>query len=100
MIQAFYSGAIGAQQQMKKMEIQGNNIANVNTYGYKNEQPAFGTLMYGMVNGVDGAQLPKGAAEAASSQTEPAVRPCAEPHGVPGSVFRRRGCTDRPGWPP
>ena len=45
MIQAFYSGAIGAQQQMKKMEIQGNNIANVNTYGYKNEQPAFGTLM-------------------------------------------------------
>ena len=33
MIQAFYSGAIGAQQQMKKMEIQGNNIANVNTYG-------------------------------------------------------------------
>ena len=40
--------------------IQGNNIANVNTYGYKNEQPAFGTLMYGMVNGVDGAQLPKG----------------------------------------
>ena len=67
MIQAFYSGAIGAQQQMKKMEIQGNNIANVNTYGYKNEQPAFGTLMYGMVNGVDGAQLPKGSGAAVLS---------------------------------
>ena len=67
MIQAFYSGAIGAQQQMKKMEIQGNNIANVNTYGYKNEQPAFGTVMYGMVNGVDGAQLPKGSGAAVLS---------------------------------
>ena len=31
MIQAFYSAAVGAQQQMQKMNVQANNIANVNT---------------------------------------------------------------------
>lgn len=33
MIQAFYSAAVGAQQQMQKMNVQANNIANVNTCG-------------------------------------------------------------------
>ena len=51
MIQAFYSAAVGAQQQMQKMNVQANNIANVNTCGFKAEKPAFQALMYGMVNG-------------------------------------------------
>ena len=49
MIQAFYSAAVGAQQQMQKMNVQANNIANVNTCGFKAEKPAFQALMYGMV---------------------------------------------------
>ena len=61
MLQAFYNAALGAQQQMQRMNVQGNNISNVNTYGYKGEKPAFGVLMHGMVNGIDGAELPKGA---------------------------------------
>ena len=52
MIQAFYSAAVGAQQQMQKMNVQANNIANVNTCGFKAEKPAFQALMYGMVNGI------------------------------------------------
>lgn len=64
MLQAFYSAAVGAQQQMDRMDVHGNNIANVNTYGYKAEKPAFGVLMNSMVNGVDGAQLPKGSGAA------------------------------------
>ena len=60
MIQAFYSAAVGAQQQMQKMNVQANNIANVNTCGFKAEKPAFQALMYGMVNGIGGDQLPKG----------------------------------------
>ena len=64
MLQAFYSAAVGAQQQMDRMDVHGNNIANVNTYGYKAEKPAFGVLMNTMVNGVDGAQLPKGSGAA------------------------------------
>ena len=60
MIQAFYSAAVGAQQQMQKMNVQANNIANVNTCGFKAEKPAFQALMYGMVNGIGGDKLPKG----------------------------------------
>ena len=51
MLQAFYSASVGAQQQMMGMNVHGNNIANVNTYGYKAEKPAFGVLMNSMVNG-------------------------------------------------
>ena len=64
MLQGFYSAAVGAQQQMQSMGVHGNNIANVNTYGFKAEKPAFGVLMHSMVEGVDGAQLPKGSGAA------------------------------------
>ena len=60
MIQGFYSAATGAQQQMTRLGVHGNNISNVNTYGYKAEKPAFGALMYSMVAGAEGAELPKG----------------------------------------
>ena len=64
MIQAFYSAAVGAQQQMRHLDVHGNNIANVNTYGFKAQIPAFQTLMYGMLGGADGNQLPKGSGSA------------------------------------
>lgn len=64
MIQAFYSAAVGAQQQMRHLDVHGNNIANVNTYGFKAQMPAFQTLMYGMLGGADGKQLPKGSGSA------------------------------------
>ena len=60
MIQAFYSGVVGAQQQMLRMNVQANNMANVNTGGFRAEQASFQTLLYQDVTGIDGAQLPKG----------------------------------------
>lgn len=60
MIQAFYSASLGAQQQMKRMDVQGNNIANVNTQGFKREAAAFEAALYTAENGVDGNLLPKG----------------------------------------
>ena len=60
MLQGFYSAAVGAQQQMDRLNVQANNIANVNTYGYRAEKPAFEALMYGMLDGIDGEQLPRG----------------------------------------
>ena len=60
MIQGFYSAAVGAQQQMQRLNVQANNIANVNTYWYKGEKPAFEALMYGGEDGIDGARLPRG----------------------------------------
>lgn len=60
MLQAFYSAAVGAQQQMLRMNVYSNNISNVNTQGYKTQVPAFQALMYGMLEGIDGSQLPRG----------------------------------------
>lgn len=60
MLQGFYSAVTGAQQQMLRMDVQANNISNVNTNGYKAQVPAFQSLMYGMLEGVDGSQLPRG----------------------------------------
>lgn len=59
MNQSFYTAALGAQQQMQRMNVQANNIANVNTYGYKAEKAAFQALMFGMVEGTED-QLPRG----------------------------------------
>ena len=60
MIQGFYSAAVGAQQQMYSMDVHGNNIANINTQGFKAQVPSFQSLMYSMQGGIDGSQLPKG----------------------------------------
>ncbi len=60
MIQGFYAATVGAQQQMERMTVQANNMANANTYGYKAESPSFGTLLYGMIQGVEGNDVPKG----------------------------------------
>lgn len=60
MLQAFYSATVGAQQQMQRLNVYANNISNVNTYGYKAQVPAFQALMYGMLDGIDGSQLPRG----------------------------------------
>lgn len=60
MLQAFYSSTVGAQQQMQRLNVYANNISNVNTYGYKAQVPAFQALMYGMLDGIDGSQLPRG----------------------------------------
>lgn len=60
MLQAFYSATVGAQQQMLRMDVQANNISNVNTNGYKAQVPAFQALMYGMLDGINNSQLPRG----------------------------------------
>lgn len=46
MDQAFYIGAVGAHQQLRHLNIQGDNIANVKTQGYKANKARFINLMY------------------------------------------------------
>lgn len=60
MNQSFYIGATGARQQQNSLNVQGNNIANVNTYGFKAEKSRFGSLLYQNMQGIDGAELPAG----------------------------------------
>jgi len=46
MNQSFFIGAIGAHQQQQRLGLHGNNIANVNTYGFKADKGRFANLMY------------------------------------------------------
>ncbi len=47
MNESFFIGAVGAHQQLKRLTVHGNNIANLNTYGFKAEKSRFSNLMYG-----------------------------------------------------
>ena len=69
MNQSFFIGAVGAHQQQKRLNVQGNNIANVNTYGFKAEKGRFAALMYEDIKAVDDAQLPAGAGPACGPRT-------------------------------
>lgn len=60
MDQSFYIGAVGASQQMQRMHIQGNNIANVNTYGYKASKARFTPLFYQHMLAAEQPEVPYG----------------------------------------
>jgi flagellar basal-body rod protein FlgG len=60
MNQSFYIGAVGAQQQMLRMNVYGDNIANVNTYGYKTQRADFSALMYDGLRAVESDTLRSG----------------------------------------
>jgi len=57
---SFYAAAVGVSQQQERLNVHGNNIANVNTYGFRNARPSFTQLMYDNVDGIDGENLPRG----------------------------------------
>ena len=59
MNQSFYIGAVGAQQQLYHLNVHGDNIANVNTFGYKANKSYFMALLYQNWPGVE-AELPMG----------------------------------------
>lgn len=64
MNQSFYIGAVGAQQQLVHLNVHGDNIANLNTYGFKANRSHFTALMYqnhrGALEGEDNTELPMG----------------------------------------
>ena len=59
MNQSFYIGAIGASMQMKRMNIIGDNVANLNTMGFKANRSDFTALIYQDHRGVED-DLPMG----------------------------------------
>lgn len=60
MNQSFYIGAIGAQQQQLRLNVHSNNLANLNTYGYKAEKARFQSLMYDDIKAIGEEMLPSG----------------------------------------
>lgn len=51
---SFYTATTGAQQQQDRLDVHANNIANVNTFGFRAKQPSFSQLMTGPVVGIEG----------------------------------------------
>lgn len=60
MDQSFYIGAVGAHQQLRHLNVHSDNIANVNTYGFKANKARFSALMYQNMMGVERDELPYG----------------------------------------
>ncbi len=56
---SFYTAAVGAAEQQDRLDVHGNNIANVNTFGFRAGKPTFTQLMYSEVQGIEG-DLPCG----------------------------------------
>lgn len=54
MNQSFYIGALGAGGQQQKMNVIANNIANVNTVGFKEQYSVFSDLIYNDVRSSEG----------------------------------------------
>ncbi len=59
MNQSFYTGAVGASMQLKRMNIIGDNVANVNTFGFKGDRTDFTALLYQNHRGIED-ELPMG----------------------------------------
>ena len=56
---SFWNGAVGAQQQLQRLNIHGDNISNVNTNGFKANRAHFAALLYQDHRGVE-EELPMG----------------------------------------
>jgi len=60
MLRSLFSGISGLRAHQQMMDVTGNNIANVNTTGYKTSQAAFQDTMSQMMNAAGAPQNPTG----------------------------------------
>lgn len=56
MDRSFYTGAVGAIAHQERLNVIGNNIANVNTHGYKRKPATFSECIYSNLNAIAGEQ--------------------------------------------
>ena len=62
MMRSMYSGVAGLKTHQTKMDVIGNNIANVNTVAYKSQSVTFSELMYQTTQAASGANAVTGSA--------------------------------------
>ncbi len=60
MMRSLYSGVAGLKTHQTKMDVIGNNIANVNTVSYKSQSVTFNTLLYQTTQAASGANAQTG----------------------------------------
>ncbi|MEG0692871.1 MAG: flagellar hook-basal body complex protein, partial [Oscillospiraceae bacterium] len=54
MVRSMYSGVAGMKAHQTKMDVIGNNIANVNTYGFKSSRVTFRDVYYQSMRNASG----------------------------------------------
>ncbi|MEG0961557.1 MAG: flagellar hook-basal body complex protein, partial [Lachnospiraceae bacterium] len=64
MMRSLYSGVSGLKTHQTKMDVIGNNIANVNTVAFKSSTTTFSEIMYQTTSNASGATLTKGGVNA------------------------------------
>ena len=64
MMRSLYAGVAGLRTHQTKMDVLGNNIANVNTTSYKSQSITFSDLMYQTTQSASGATQTKGGVNA------------------------------------
>ena len=69
MMRSLYSGVAGLKTHQTKMDVIGNNIANVNTVGFKSSSVNFADQFYQTMSNATGARLHR----ALRPETEPPV---------------------------
>lgn len=60
MMRSLYSGVSGLKTHQTKMDVIGNNIANVNTVAFKSSSTTFSEIMYQTISSASGATQTKG----------------------------------------
>ena len=60
MMRALYAGVAGLKTHQTRMDVIGNNIANVNTTAYKSQSMTFSDLMYQTTQAASGANTTTG----------------------------------------
>lgn len=64
MVRAMYSGVAGLRSHQTRLDVIGNNIANVNTYGYKASRVTFRDVYYQSISGASGGTQTRGGVNA------------------------------------
>ena len=64
MLRSMYSGISGLKNYANKLDVIGNNIANVNTYGFKKGRVTFSETMNQTISGAGAATANKGGTNA------------------------------------
>ncbi|MFZ2539018.1 MAG: flagellar hook-basal body complex protein, partial [Oscillospiraceae bacterium] len=60
MVRSMYSGVAGMKAHQTKMDVIGNNIANVNTYGFKSSRVTFRDVYYQSMRNASGGTSNRG----------------------------------------
>ncbi|MCI9575696.1 MAG: flagellar hook protein FlgE [Clostridiales bacterium] len=60
MNRAMFSGVAGMKAHQTKMDVIGNNISNVNTYGYKSQRAVFSDIYYQTLSGASAGTAARG----------------------------------------